>query len=612
VKNRIQNLSITLTLLALSTLNFQHSTAFAQGTTFTYQGRLNNGGSPASGNYDLSFALFGTNAGSIAIAGPVTNTATGVSNGLFTATIDFGPGVFNGGNYWLEVAVRTNGGSGFTTLSPRQPVTPTPYTIFANTASNLTGALPSAQLSGTLPSAQLSGTYSGAVTFNNAGNSFTGNGGGLANVNAMTLGGLGAANFWNTAGNAGTSPGVNFLGTIDNQPLELRVNGSRALRLEPGGVAADAFNNIPTGAPNAIGGSMVNFVEPGVVGAVIAGGGATNFFGTPYTNSVAADFGTIGGGLNNTIQIYSMYSTIGGGGQNTIQNGVHSSVIGGGGGNTIQATTSGSTIGGGLNNTIQTYADDSTISGGKQNMIQSQAEYSTVGGGYVNTIQTNAWSSTIGGGDNNTIQSGALYSTIAGGQSNVVSSSYGFAAGYNARAANSGAFVWSDGTGTTTASTANNQFVARGSGGFVFYTGTGSGGAQLPAGGTSWATISDQNEKKNFNPVNGQEILNKLATVSVEKWNYKWEKDSDVPNIGPMAQAFKAAFYPGRDDKSITTLEFDGVELAAIQGLNEKVEVKSQKSEGQIEELKAENAELKERIDKLEQLLNDKLNGGVK
>jgi cell division protein FtsB len=60
-----------------------------------------------------------------------------------------------------------------------------------------------------------------------------------------------------------------------------------------------------------------------------------------------------------------------------------------------------------------------------------------------------------------------------------------------------------------------------------------------------------------------------------------------------MAQAFKAAFYPGRDDKSITTLEFDGVELAAIQGLNEKLEART----GQLE---AENAELKQRLAALE------------
>jgi cell division protein FtsB len=54
-------------------------------------------------------------------------------------------------------------------------------------------------------------------------------------------------------------------------------------------------------------------------------------------------------------------------------------------------------------------------------------------------------------------------------------------------------------------------------------------------------------------------------------------------------------FYPGRDDKSITTLEYDGVEPAAIQGLNRK-----------LEEIRAENVELKARLEKLEQLLEQK------
>ena len=81
---------------------------------------------------------------------------------------------------------------------------------------------------------------------------------------------------------------------------------------------------------------------------------------------------------------------------------------------------------------------------------------------------------------------------------------------------------------------------------------------------TSWTTVSDRNAKKNFRPIDPVTVLDKLAAVPVEQWNYKWEKDNDVPNIGPMAQDFKRAFYPGRDDKGISTLEFDGVELAAI------------------------------------------------
>jgi type VI secretion system secreted protein VgrG len=105
--------------------------AFAQGTSFTYQGRLNNGSSAANGSFDLTFALFTTNTGGAAIAGPLTNGAVAVSNGLFTTFIDFGPGPWIGGNNWLEIGVRSNGVASFTALTPRQQITPTPYAVTA-------------------------------------------------------------------------------------------------------------------------------------------------------------------------------------------------------------------------------------------------------------------------------------------------------------------------------------------------------------------------------------------------------------------------------------------------------------------------------------------------
>ena len=70
-----------------------------------------------------------------------------------------------------------------------------------------------------------------------------------------------------------------------------------------------------------------------------------------------------------------------------------------------------------------------------------------------------------------------------------------------------------------------------------------------------------------------------------------------------MAQDFHAAFGLGTDDKHIATVDADGVALAAIQGLNEKTEVRSQKSEVRIQKLEAENAELKQRLEKLEQVV---------
>src|SRR4051812_17933929 len=97
--------------------------ATAQVTAFTYQGRLIDNGSAASGNYDVTFSLFSTNNGGSQIGGTLTNSSVGVSNGLFTVVLDFGAGIFPGADRWLEIGMRTNGGGAFTTLSPRQPIT---------------------------------------------------------------------------------------------------------------------------------------------------------------------------------------------------------------------------------------------------------------------------------------------------------------------------------------------------------------------------------------------------------------------------------------------------------------------------------------------------------
>jgi hypothetical protein len=130
MKTIINKLCIALVLLALATLNPQLSTVFAQGTTaFTYQGRLNISSGPANGSYDMTFAVYDAAVTGNFIAGPITNSAVAVSNGLFTVTLDFGAGVFTGTNYWVEMAVSTNGAGNFTTLAPRQQLTPAPYAI---------------------------------------------------------------------------------------------------------------------------------------------------------------------------------------------------------------------------------------------------------------------------------------------------------------------------------------------------------------------------------------------------------------------------------------------------------------------------------------------------
>jgi trimeric autotransporter adhesin len=299
-------------------------------------------------------------------------------------------------------------------------------------------------------------------------------------------------------------------------------------------------------------------------GSFIGGGGfdGINVAG----NTVQANAATIGGGLNNIIPNNGSYAFIGGGYVNT--NSGQFATVDGGSANI--ASGNWATVGGGsLNGASDT---DTTVGGGELNKASQQ--YATVGGGYGN-------------------QANNFAAAVPGGYENVASGQYSFAVGNNAQATDNNSFVWGDGS-RPGLSQGTNTFTALATGGFWIFSGTYPAGIKLTAGSSSWATISDRNAKKNFQPVNTEAVLAKLAAIPIQQWNYKWEKDGDVPNIGPMAQDYKHAFYPGRDDKSITTLEFDGVELAAIQGLNQK-----------LEETHAENTILKRQNDSLAERLNE-------
>jgi hypothetical protein len=186
MKTKLHPSCIALALAAIATFSVQFAlpSARAQGTAFTYQGRLSSGGSPANGLYDFQFSLFNMPSGGSQLGGTVTALAAGVTNGLFTTTLDFGA-AFAGAPTWLAIGVRTNGGAAFTTLSPLQELTPVPYAITAASAAsvaatNLTGMLALGQL----PAAVLTNGASGV----NVSGTFSGNGAGLTGV-ALLAGG---------------------------------------------------------------------------------------------------------------------------------------------------------------------------------------------------------------------------------------------------------------------------------------------------------------------------------------------------------------------------------------------------------------------------------------
>ena len=157
------------------------------GTLITYQGQMTSNGVPADGSYDLSFSLHNAAIGGGQIGNVLTNSAVAISNGSFTVGLDFGAEAFDGQARWLEIAVRSNPND-FSVLSPRQPVTATPYAL---TAISVSGPLTDGQIPATI--ARLNGgqTFSGPLQLTNAANTvagnFTGNGSGLTNLDTSPV-----------------------------------------------------------------------------------------------------------------------------------------------------------------------------------------------------------------------------------------------------------------------------------------------------------------------------------------------------------------------------------------------------------------------------------------
>jgi len=565
------------------------SVAHGGPNTITYQGSvLNDNGTPApDGNYNMRFSIFTVVTGGVNVW-QETDANVAVTNGLFSTTLGdgtvFGPLFANNNNLWLEVEIDLSKSGTFEAnekYAPRQKLAGAAWAI-----------------------------------------------------NADTLDGIHSATLWRLTGNGGTTSGTHFLGTTDNRPLDFRVNGVRALRIEPNSESA-----------NIIGGHSSNLVTSGVYGATIGGGG-----GALTPNRVTSFYGTIGGGINNIAAMGQ--ATVGGGAENTahgfgatvgggtcnLSSGTWAATIGGGayneaiddyatvaGGRLNQAAASYATVGGGINN--EATSESATVAGGTQNVASGQraaiggglnnianGNYTSIAGG--NDNRASAFFASVGGGDFNNASaygatvSGGSHNTasgersmIAGGESCLAAGHYSFAAGRNAKANGVGSFAWADSTTNNFNINNNNRFGVRASGGVYLYSSSDLlHGSYLAAGSGTWAGISDRNVKENVVPVNADEVLGKVAAIPISTWNYTAEGNC-VRHMGPMAQDLYAAFGLGDSDKAIATIDADGVALAAIQGLYMMV----QQKDAQIATLKAQKdaeiSELKARLAALEKLV---------
>lgn len=416
------------------------ATTGARGTAITYQGRLGSDSASANGTYDFTFSVHDALTSGSQVGVTTTNFAVAVSHGLFAAPLDFGPGVFNGAARWLEIGVRTNGVEAFTVLNPRQPLTATPYALYAPAA----GTALTAQSAETVAadSVGAAGLQNGAVDSSKiADDAIT-----ASNLTSVLRNGT----FWRLDGNAGTTTETHFLGTTDLRAFELKANDQRSLRLEP-----------TTNSPNLIGGSVGNYVSNDVVGATVSGGGAAGMPNriasypsewAPLSNAVPA-FSTISGGMNNEIRS-GRNNLVAGGANNSIVgwsrsygSGNNNSIVGGAR-NRISSATASAVLGGEGN---QILGSDyfgitrSAIVGGAGNIIIGESDPTSsvyfLGGSHSYAGRSSGGTimglgnsfgqysgGQVNGGSNNSIR-GFSSGTIGGGRRNWVDGSRGVVAG---------------------------------------------------------------------------------------------------------------------------------------------------------------------------------------
>jgi hypothetical protein len=363
-------------------------------------------------------------------------------------------------------------------------------------------------------------------------------------------------------------------------------------------------NRINVGTGNTNTGSFANVLGENNVASgdysTVSGGGVDTASGTyasvsgGYTNTALGTYASVSGGNSNTAS--GGYAAISGGSDNTAS-GQFATVSGG---NSNTASTSHAAVSGGYDNTAS--GQFATVSGGYGN--SAWGIYATVSGGDSNTT-LNSWC-TVSGGDGNTASgnsatvSGGDFNTasgaggtVSGGYQNSAAGDYSLAGGCKARANDNGAFVWGSSTSSTdsTASFNSYTFTARCANGARFYTAqTGvATGVSLPAGGGAWAALCDVNQKHLLGGVNTSEVLQKLASLPLHRWSYKSQSDA-IQHIGPTAQDFYATFGLGDNNTTISTLDPDGIALAAIQELAKEVRdlrLENQRQQLQIQSLLA-------------------------
>jgi hypothetical protein len=399
----------------------------------------------------------------------------------------------------------------------------------------------------------------------------------------------GAPIAWKTDGNTiGTK--TSYIGTNDVKDILLKTNNTEAFRI-------NSIGNIFIGSAS----DTCNFSLKGddgmlfkgtfAIGSLSTSGAGTKLLWHPAKASFRAGGITSNQWDDANIGNYSFAA-----GYNCMVIGIYSFASG----NSCLASGG---YGVAMGNKCQALVNESYALG--DSSVSSSGRGVAIGRG--NIASTNNAAIAIG---NYNLSTGAISASY--GTHSTASGHYSFVMGYYGSSNNrTGSFVYADASSSTiTNSTINNQFLIKASGGIIFYSDPlNTMGVILPAGGGSWASVSDKNKKENFKLTNDDEILNKIENLKITSWTYISQNRS-IRHIGPMAQDFYKTFHLGDNNKTISVIDMDGVTLLGIKLLQQRIKLLSPLNKTEELSTKMEQldnfAELNDRLDEIEKKLNKK------
>lgn len=490
---------------------------------------------------------------------PDAAVSVDVNNGLFTVVLgDFNlpnmmaidSSVFSQPNAQLRIWFN-DGLHGFAALNPPQNLTPTPYAVVATSLAGV--------VENNVIAPGQNATVSGGRN-NMSGGQFATVGGGDLNTNsayAATVGGGEGNNcsgYYSTVGGGYGNTNSGWAATVAGGSG----NSSTMFYSTVGG----GYQNANSGFAGTLAGGYQN-TNSGSYGTVSGG----------YHNRASKDFATISGGYGNLAS--ASYATVAGGLSN-IAAGSYSFAAG----RNAQAMHQGCFVwSDSSTSTFSSTANDQFLvraNGGIS--LASAAGVTFAGNAQIGTSSVDYRHLQLGGGNSLGFLYGS-YPVFSDG----IHLSYNYYADTVGHAINPGGATSrvSVGYGTVVLAVSLSA-------------GTGPYTERLIADATgvtvhgTFNNSSDRNAKQDFAPVNSSQILDRVLQLPLCEWSYK--EDSATRHIGPMGQDFYSIFNVGTDEKHIAPIDEGGVALAAIQGLNAK-----------IEEARKENASLKARLDALEE-----------